>query len=90
MGIWAEMKTTLEITDPLYRRIKARTALRGETVKDFVNRAVKKELAADQRSRGAQAHWLDALPPLSKKAAAEIGALFKDPGFRKIDAEMWR
>lgn len=84
------MKTTLEIPDPLYRKVKARTALRGETVKDFVARAVRRELEADHGSTRSAPHWIDLLPVLSKEAAADAAALVRSKDFRTVDAEMWQ
>lgn len=38
------MKTTLEIPDDLFRQTKAAAALRGESLKDFVTRALQEHL----------------------------------------------
>jgi hypothetical protein len=35
------MKTTIEIPDDLFRRIKATAALRGESLKDFITGALR-------------------------------------------------
>ncbi len=40
------MKTTLEIPDALFRKVKARAAERGETMKEFVNTALQEKLAS--------------------------------------------
>ena len=45
------MKTTLEIPDVLFRRVKSKAAERSQTLKDFVNEALHEKLA----SRGATA-----------------------------------
>ena len=39
------MKTTLDLPDRLYRQIKARAALRGQTVKAFFLDALRDKLA---------------------------------------------
>lgn len=43
------MKTTLEIPDHLFRRAKAAAALRGQTLKELMTRALKKELDENQQ-----------------------------------------
>ena len=39
------MRTTIELPDPVFRRMKAVAAMRGSTIKEFVQRAVERELA---------------------------------------------
>ncbi len=38
------MRTTLDLPDGLFRRMKAVAALRGQTLKDFLLQAVQKEI----------------------------------------------
>jgi hypothetical protein len=45
------MRTTVDIPDPLYRRLKSAAALRGCSVKDLVLRGVSLELEASKGSR---------------------------------------
>jgi hypothetical protein len=40
------MKTTLEIPDALFRRVKSKAAERGQTMKEFVNAALQEKLAS--------------------------------------------
>jgi hypothetical protein len=39
------MRATIELPDPIFRRMKAVAAMQGSTIKDFVRRAVERELA---------------------------------------------
>jgi hypothetical protein len=39
------MRTTIELPDPVFRRMKAVAAMQGSTIKEFVQRAVERELA---------------------------------------------
>jgi hypothetical protein len=39
------MRTTIDLPDALFRQVKARAALRGETLKEFVQSAVEKEIS---------------------------------------------
>lgn len=41
------MRTTVDIPDETYRKLKARAALKGSTVKELVLRMVERELAGD-------------------------------------------
>ena len=54
--MWS-VKTTLEIADDLYRRIKATAALRGESLKDFVADALKNHLERQAPGGSAQRGW---------------------------------
>jgi hypothetical protein len=39
------MRTTIELPDPVFRRMKAVAAMQGSTIKEFVQRAVERELS---------------------------------------------
>ena len=41
------MRTTIDLPDGLFRQLKARAALRGETLKECLLRAVRAELRSD-------------------------------------------
>ena len=43
------MRTTVDIPDTLYRKLKARAALEGATVKEVVVRLVRRELTGRRR-----------------------------------------
>ena len=40
------MKTTIEIPDPLFRKVKSKAAERGQTLKEFVTEALQEKLAS--------------------------------------------
>jgi hypothetical protein len=42
------MRTTVDIPDPVYRKLKAKAALEGSTVKDTILQAVSRELNGSQ------------------------------------------
>jgi len=44
------MRTTIDIPDPLFRRIKANAALRGETLRAFLLRALQSELENESKA----------------------------------------
>ena len=45
------MRTTVDLPDDVFRQMKAASALRGSTVKDFILIAVQKELATVRQPR---------------------------------------
>ena len=58
------MRTTVDIPDPIYRRLKSAAALRGCSVKDLVLRGVSLELEA---SKGRRKRKLIRLPIIDSK-----------------------
>lgn len=46
------MRTTVDIPDALFREIKSKAAIRGETLKMFLLRSLKAELEAEKGSAG--------------------------------------
>lgn len=46
------MKTTLEIPDPLFRKVKSTAAERGQSLKDFVTDALRDKLAPNAGRAG--------------------------------------
>lgn len=49
------MRTTVDIPDPVYRRLKAEAAMQGCSVKELVLRGVKVELAGRKSGRKGKA-----------------------------------
>jgi len=84
----AGMKITLEIPDPLYRRIKATAALSGKSMREFFTEAAEEKLTrkTDEQVTGWRAVW----GKLPKEAADEMDAIINAPGFREIEPEMWK
>ena len=77
------MKTTLDIPDPLFRRVKATAALQGHSLKDFVACALAEKLAATapksekpwMKGFGALAHLGDETRRIDQLIAAEFDTL---------------
>lgn len=86
-----QVKTTIEIPDPLFRKAKAEAAGRGQTLKDFFTEAVRDRL---QRQ--------DELPSVGKPWEGAFGGLrdlhlenrridrIVASEFETIDEEQWR
>lgn len=83
------MKTTLEISDPVFRQIKARAALRGETMRTFLMDAIKAKLAADSLEREGESGWRAVFGKASKRSVAKVQS-FIDEEFSRISAEDWK
>ena len=86
MGI---LKTTLEIPDLLYRRLKASAATQGKTVKALVNEAIVEKLR--QPEGATQPGWLKGFGQLRhlRKETRRIQKVI-DEEFSRIDPEDWK
>lgn len=83
------MKTTIEIPDPLLRRVKSLAAERGQSLKDFVTEALQARLAADsQVLRSYEPKWMGGFGKLRDlhKETARIRGLI-DRAFEVIEAD---
>jgi hypothetical protein len=45
------MRTTVDLPDPLFRQVKSVAALRGSTLKDFIQDALQQAMASDRKVR---------------------------------------
>jgi hypothetical protein len=53
------VKTTLEIPDALFRRVKSKAAERGQTLKEYVGEALQEKLASGRRvDRSGEPEWM--------------------------------
>ena len=83
------MKTTIEIPDHLYREAKARAALRGTPLREFVSEALAEKLARGNSGiTGADGMPRWPVPPLdiSPDEAAVIDRAIED-AFEQIEPE---
>jgi hypothetical protein len=83
------MKTTVEIPDSLYRQIKARAALQGQTIKDFLVDAVRAKLASDKAPSKGKTGWRAAFGAADPKDVAEVQRII-DEEFSKINPDDWK
>jgi hypothetical protein len=85
------MRTTVEIPDNLYRQIKARAALDGQTIKAFFLEAVRDKLVTgkDQASEsGEESGFWSVFGKGDKEEIAEVQRII-DEEFSKIDYADW-
>ena len=90
MVIWYYMKTTLEIPDTMFRELKARSALAGQTMRTFVVAAIEERLhgagkPASVREKG----WRAVFGKAPKAAAADIQAVV-DREFSRVNPDDWK
>lgn len=83
------MKTTLEIPDALFRKAKATAASRGQTLKQFVNKALQEQLKPAGRKK--EPDWMKYFGAFGKTAAqrAENRRIEKviEEAFEQIEPE---
>jgi len=84
------MKTTLTISDDLFRQAKAYAALRGQTFGNLIEQSLRKVLLDSPSSRDSSKHWVQDLPRLSASAAADLEKAVNAQDFRTVEPEMWK
>jgi hypothetical protein len=83
------MKTTLEIPDALFRRVKAKAAVRGQTLKEFVNEALQEKLAPRRgTAQPGEPEWMQGFGKLRRlrKETERIQARI-DEAFEVVEPE---
>jgi hypothetical protein len=83
------VKTTLEIPDPLFRKVKSKAAERGQTLKDFVAEALREKLApGTSMGRLDEVPWMQGFGRLRRlrKETVRIQARI-DAAFEAIEPE---
>ena len=83
------MKTTLDIPDSVLRQAKARAALKGTSMRDFVVHAIEERLEAEQKQTRKPHGWRAVFGKAPKGAAAKVQAAM-DEEFERINPEDWR
>jgi hypothetical protein len=82
------VKTTLELPDKLYRRIKARAALRGQTIRAFFLDAVRDKLASERAISSQETGWRAVYGKARPEDVADVQRII-DEEFSRIDPEDW-
>ena len=88
------MKTTVEVPDQLYRQIKARAALKGQTIKAYFLDALQAKLATERKESGRkfkkeEVGWRAVFGAADPKDVAEVQRII-DEEFERIDPEAWK
>jgi plasmid stability protein len=81
------MKSTIEIPDAIHRQVKARAALKGQSVRAFVIEALEDKLRAEKG--GARGGWQSVF---GKAGGEDLEALQRliDAEFSRIDPGEWK
>ena len=78
---YAFMRTTVDLPDPLYKRVKAEAALHGMKLRDFITRALEQALAgSSQKTKSRRVR----LPLVQGHGMRQI-----DPTRKQLDASFW-
>lgn len=83
------MKTTVEFPDNLYRQIKARAALQGQSIKAFLLDAIREKLEIDGEVKEDEVGWRAAFGTADPEAVAEVQKII-DEEFSKVDLKDWQ
>ena len=83
------MKTTIDIPDGLYRRVKSLAAQRGQTVKSFVLEALQQKLAAKEASPSCERGWRVVFGKAPAKPVDDLQRQL-DEEYSAIRPEDWR
>ena len=84
------MKTTVNIRDDVFRRAKARAALKGMSLSRFLEASLESSLKEEEPDSSSWAEWFDSLPAISSAAAEDLNAFIESSDFRPIDKDMWQ
>jgi hypothetical protein len=84
------VKTTVEIPDELFRRAKAEAALRGESLKTFIQDALAERLRrAGAQPPAPEPGWRRAFGRAEAEDVAEVDALV-ERDLETVEFEEWR
>lgn len=81
------MKTTVELPDALYRKIKARAASRGQSVKAFFLDALRDKLSEENRT-SVEPGWKSVFGKAPAREVRKVQRVI-DEEFSRIDPEEW-
>jgi hypothetical protein len=75
------MRATVDLPDPLFKRVKAEAALRGMKLRDFISRALEQALSVRSPQAGSRKVRL---PLIKGDGSRQI-----DPTREELDASLW-
>ena len=83
------MRTTIDLPDELFRRTKASAALRGESMKEFVARALQDQLDREMPDPAGESGWRAVFGRADPAAVRDVDAIVSAE-LEQIDADSWR
>jgi hypothetical protein len=75
------MRTTVDLPDPLYKRVKAEAALHGMKMRDFIRRSLESSLAGGSKKTKSRRVKLPLVQGDGKRGI--------DPTREQLDASFW-
>ncbi len=83
------MKTTLDMPDALYRKVKVYAAARGLTVRQVVTQALSGHIASSSRIPAGEPAWMKVFGKAPRGAAEEINRII-EAGCERIHPADWK
>jgi len=83
------MKTTLEIPDTLFRKLKAHAAGQGQSLKRFVNEAIRDRLGSPGGRPGRKAGWMSLAGKAPAGATRQVNRIISEE-FERINPADWK
>ncbi len=83
------MKTTLDMPDALYRRIKSHAASRGLSVRQFVTDTLAEKISKSARATNGEPPWMKVFGKAPRGAAREINRIVERE-FGQVDPADWK
>lgn len=83
------MKTTIEISDTIFRQVKATASLKGQTLKSFFLEALREKLSKETRKKTKHSGWRRTFGQASSESVTQVQTII-DEEFSKINPEDWK
>jgi hypothetical protein len=84
------MKTTINLKGDVLRRAKARAALRGQPLAQYMEESLEQKLALDESQDDNLKEWISSLPKVSPSALSDFERNISADDFREIEEDMWK
>ena len=84
------MKTTINLKGDVLRRAKARAALRGQPLAQYMEESLEQKLALDESQDDNLKEWISSLPKVSPSALSDFEKNISANDFREVEDDMWK
>ena len=84
----SRMRTTVDVPDGLYRQVKARAALKGQTIRAFFLDAIQDKLAAERAGRRKTTGWRSVFGAANQDDIDKLEQVL-DEEFSQVDLKDW-
>jgi hypothetical protein len=83
------VKTTIDIAEPVLRQVKARAALRGQSLKGYILEALRDRLRQETQPISPSSGWRSVLGKAPRGSTDEVQQII-DEEFSRIDPRDWQ